>query len=133
MSPLGLKLAKFHFSGPQLATLLVWSCLPACGSSTDHASTNVTRPAEGTGGSFSGNPLPNVQPIRVNGGPNAQTAASVNQLYTDVTICIPGTSNCQTVSDVLVDTGSTGLRLLASEVKLTLPAVKDVTGSPLGE
>jgi hypothetical protein len=37
-----------------------------------------------------------------------------------VTICAPGTSNCATIDHVLVDTGSTGLRLLRSAVPASL-------------
>jgi hypothetical protein len=36
--------------------------------------------------------------------------------YASVTICKPGTSACTTINNVLVDTGSQGLRLLASAV-----------------
>jgi len=74
----------------------------------------------------------NVQPIQVYSGPELANP-NVNVPYTDVTICIPGTSNCQTITDIEVDTGSSGLRLLASEVELTLPAVKDTSGNLLGE
>ncbi|MEO8121809.1 MAG: DUF3443 family protein, partial [Rhodoferax sp.] len=56
----------------------------------------------------------NVLPVRVDAGP-ANTGYNVNRLYTDVTICQPGSSTqCQTIQHVLVDTGSTGLRLLSS-------------------
>ena len=41
----------------------------------------------------------------------------VNGLFTSVTICVPGTSSCQTLDGVLVDSGSSGLRLLASQVR----------------
>src|SRR6185312_8681531 len=44
----------------------------------------------------------------------------------------PGSSNCQTINNVLVDTGSIGLRLLASQVNLQLPQTT-VSGSPLAE
>jgi hypothetical protein len=37
-----------------------------------------------------------------------------NILTTTVTVCIPGTESCSTVPNVQVDTGSTGLRLVAS-------------------
>lgn len=64
---------------------------------------------------------PNVQPLVVNAGP---TGNSVNTLFTSVTICMPGsTSACQVIDHVLVDTGSTGLRLLADVLTLPLPRV----------
>nr|WP_249193126.1 DUF3443 family protein [Burkholderia cenocepacia] len=49
-------------------------------------------------------------------GPNPWNAQNV--LYTSVTICMPGTSNCQTIDNVLVDTGSFGLRLFNSRAKV---------------
>jgi len=66
-------------------------------------------------------PLPqgdNVLPVTVNNGP---VGRNVNRLYATVTICAPGNaSQCQTFDHVLVDTGSTGLRLLATEVRSDL-------------
>jgi hypothetical protein len=41
--------------------------------------------------------------------------------YTTVTICVPGTSTCQTIDHVQVDTGSEGLRILSSVLTLSLP------------
>lgn len=62
-------------------------------------------------------PAPAVQnklAIVVNAGP-ANTGYNFNRLYASVTVCFPGsTTQCQTIDHVLVDTGSTGLRLLAS-------------------
>ncbi len=52
----------------------------------------------------------NVLPIVVDAGP---TGSYVNGAFVTVTVCTPGTSTCQTVDHVLVDTGSIGLRLLA--------------------
>jgi hypothetical protein len=65
---------------------------------------------------------PNVTQILVARGPNG----NVNIPYVSVTVCTPGSSNCKTINNVLLDTGSTGLRLFASQVNaapaLTLPA-----------
>ena len=64
-------------------------------------------------------PASNVVDVVVNGGPDG---TSVNSLYTTVTICVPGsTTQCQTIDNILVDTGSYGLRLLAQVLTLTLP------------
>jgi hypothetical protein len=72
----------------------------------------------------------NVQSISVNGGPAGNYA---NGVFTSVTVCIPSTSNCQTINDILVDTGSYGLRLLSSAgggaLNLTLPT----QSGPIGE
>jgi len=75
-------------------------------------------------------PAQNVQPITVNAGPANNYA---NGLFTSVTICVPGsTSNCQTIDGVLVDTGSSGLRVLSSVLTLTLPQ-QVANGNPVVE
>ncbi|HZD32773.1 MAG TPA: DUF3443 family protein, partial [Candidatus Angelobacter sp.] len=65
----------------------------------------------------------NVAPLIVDGGPQVATSPYINAAFASVTVCTPGTSNCQTVDHVLVDTGSVGLRLLAAPAggELTLP------------
>ncbi len=91
----------------------------------------------GGGGSSSGGgvftPPPvvinNVQPVVVNAGPSNQEA---DVLYTSVTICVPGTSTCQTIPNIQVDTGSSGLRLLNSQVTLVLPNSTDISGNVIG-
>jgi hypothetical protein len=68
-----------------------------------------------------------VQPITV-----AKIATGTrNMLQTSVTICVPGTSTCQTIDNIQVDTGSQGLRILASALAptLVLPSVTASTGS----
>jgi len=84
----------------------------------------------GGGGSSPGGgaAVDNVQPIQVSFGPADNL---VNGLYTSVTICAPGTSNCQTIDGVQVDTGSVGLRLLASRVTVALPRMSDGAGNAL--
>ena len=39
-----------------------------------------------------------------------------NRMTLDVELCHPGTDNCQTIHDVMVDTGSTGLRIQARAI-----------------
>jgi hypothetical protein len=78
----------------------------------------------------------NVAPIVIDGGPTG--SGHVNVPFTTVTVCVPGTSDCQTIDHVLVDTGSVGLRLLASAAggQLTLalpPYVPQSTGQALAE
>jgi Protein of unknown function (DUF3443) len=82
------------------------------------------------GGDTIGSPGPNVQAIAVNTGPAGDY---VNGLFTSVTICVPGSSSCQTIDGVLVDTGSVGLRLVASVVTLPLPQQPSPGGAPLIE
>ena len=76
----------------------------------------------------------NVQPVVMDYGPtvNGQFVGFNNTLYTTVIICVPGTSTCQSIDHVLVDTGSTGLRIPASLVTLSLPYVTDASNNPIG-
>ena len=75
----------------------------------------------------------NVQPITVNAGPANDYA---NGVFTSITVCVPSSSNCQTIDGVLVDTGSYGLRLLSSAgggaLTLSLPQ-QSASGNPVGE
>jgi hypothetical protein len=90
---------------------------PASGqSSTGVPSTTVTQST-----------TPNVQPITV--GPIVTNTR--NMLQTSVTICVPGTTTCQTIDNIQVDTGSQGLRILDSVLSpaVALPAVSTSSGS----
>jgi hypothetical protein len=92
------------------------------------------------GGGTSGAPAPAVVPtgpnehrVYVDAGP-VGTGYNANRLYTDVTICQPGNpANCQTIAHVLVDTGSTGLRILSNLLNpaLGLRAISAPGGQPL--
>ena len=93
--------------------------LAGCGGSSSNSSSS-------TGGTQ----VNNTQPLEVNLGPANNTT---NGLFTDVTICVPGTGTCQTIPNVLVDTGSEGLRLVSSEVTLSLPAITDNSSNGLQE
>jgi hypothetical protein len=76
-------------------------------------------------------PSSNVASVVVNGGPAGN---SVNTLFTTVTVCVPGsTTQCQTIDNILVDTGSYGLRLLAPAVSLSLKVVAAAGGNSLVE
>ena len=58
---------------------------------------------------------------------------TINELCASVTICQPGTNNCQTISDVLVDVGSVGLRVFGSRLSVPLTQTVDAQGRALGE
>lgn len=88
----------------------------------------TTTPPSSTTGST---PTPVSNQMSVTVGPNAWSAQNV--LYTSVTICVPGTSSCQTINNVLVDTGSFGLRLFNSQVALPLQKVSATAGGTLTE
>ena len=88
----------------------------------------------GGGGSSSSPPPPpppvnNTQPVQVNFGPANN---DIDVAFTSVTICAPGSSSCQTIPNIEIDTGSIGLRLIASQVSLALPQISDGHGSRLG-
>jgi len=90
----------------------------------------------GGGGGGGGSSLPvasNAISVTVDTGP-AGTGYNVNRLYTTVKICQSGSSTqCQTIDHVLVDTGSTGLRLLSSVLApdLNLSRLTGSGGFPL--
>ena len=97
----------------------------SCGGGSAH-NNETTTPIVTTGN--------NVQAVTVNSGPTANYA---NGIFTSVTVCVPSTSNCQTISGILVDTGSYGLRLLSSAgggaLTLSLPQQNAADGNPVGE
>jgi len=95
----------------------------ACGGGS-HSGTQNTIVTSGT----------NVAPVSVNLGPAASDGfPSVNAAFVSVTVCVPGTSNCKTIDNVLVDTGSSGLRILSSEFSLPLPQQNASDGNPVYE
>lgn len=74
-------------------------------------------------------------PITVDAGPAA--VRTIDIPFVSVTICAPGTSVCQTIDHVLVDTGASGLRIMASVLNSSmlaaLPAVTSSGGDAVGE
>jgi len=84
--------------------------------------------ASSSGGS--GSSVSNSLAIAVNAG---AASDKVNIPQVSVTICVPGTKNCQMITNVLVDTGSNGLRLLETQVTIPLLTATDSANNPLGE
>ncbi|WP_153099771.1 DUF3443 domain-containing protein [Paraburkholderia hayleyella] len=66
--------------------------------------------------------IPNVQPISVTTMPGLVR----NMLTTSVTLCVPGTSECATIDNIQVDTGSQGLRILNSALPASLQALPSI-------
>lgn len=99
-------------------------CAAGCGGGPNHSSSTTTTTT--TSGA-------NVLPLSVDGGPTAKQAGGSiyeNAAFATVTVCVPGTSNCTTIDNLLVDTGSVGLRVFDSEVSsLGLPALNASNGS----
>jgi Protein of unknown function (DUF3443) len=88
----------------------------------------------GSSGSTTSTSDTNVQTITVNGGPTSLSYyPQYNTAFTSVKICVPGTSTCQTIDNVMVDTGSVGLRLLSSALTLTLSTETTSSGNQIGE
>jgi hypothetical protein len=50
------------------------------------------------------------------------TGGGVNQVFGRVTVCIPGTSTCQQIGGLVIDTGSFGLRIFSQAFKFLLPS-----------
>jgi hypothetical protein len=67
-------------------------------------------------GSSSSSMPQNMVPLALNAGP---TNDAFNIAFATVTVCPPGGSNCQSIGGIMVDTGSTGLRIVSSA--LTVP------------
>jgi hypothetical protein len=86
------------------------------------SSTLGSSPAAGT--TVPQSTTPNVQPIAVTSAPGLTR----NMLTTSVTVCQPGTSNCTTIDNIQVDTGSQGLRILASALPASLALTAQASG-----
>jgi len=73
---------------------------------------------------------PNVETITVDMGPSGVSA--VNTAYVSIQICVPNNpAICQTIDHIEVDTGSTGLRILAGALNLTnVPLPQETNGTP---
>ena len=100
---------------------VLWICCAlgtGCGGSGGSKSNLIT-----TSGS-------NVAPLSVNSGP---TGNDVNEAFVSVTICVPNTSTCQTIPNVLVDTGSPGLRIISSQLSVSLPQQMGSNSQPVAE
>ena len=112
-------------ASPLNAIALVMSCVTllfglGCGGSGGSSSQHTTITTTGS----------NVQPITVNAGPDGNYT---NGAFTSVTVCVPGSSTCQTIDDVLVDTGSSGLRILSSVLTIALAQQKASDGNSIVE
>lgn len=77
----------------------------------------------------------NVVPISVNGSLCSSSTSSgyINKACVSVTVCSPDGSACQTVNDILLDTGSYGLRIFKQALSgLSLTQVASGSGSLAG-
>lgn len=76
-------------------------------------------------------PVANAAAVTVDAG----VSGVPNMPFVSVTVCAPGTTQCQTIDHVLVDTGSWGLRVFASQLpaSVALPQETTATGDALAE
>jgi hypothetical protein len=116
----------------RIAALTSIAALAACGGGGGGSSSSSS---SGGGGSTPPPPTQaaNVLTVQVGPGPDA-SEPDINTLFTSVTVCVPGsTTQCQTIDNIQVDTGSYGLRLISSAVTLTLPVETIGAGNTLVE
>ncbi len=74
----------------------------------------------------------NVVPLIVDHGPLQNSPTNVS--YITLTVCIPGSNSCKTIDHILVDSGSSGLRLISSTLNgLNLPLEPGPNNSQLDE
>jgi hypothetical protein len=107
-----------------LIFLLILSLAAGCGSGgpgTTSRGGGGTPPPPSSAGD-------NVLSITVNGS-LCSSNSYLNKPCLSVTICSPGTSTCQTINDILLDTGSSGLRIFKSVLSVTLSQVASGSGS----
>ena len=103
------------------ATLFAALCTAACSGGSNAPTFDVV-------------PGDNVVALSVDGIHCGSGAPSyVNQPCVSVTICEPGTSSCQTIDDVLLDTGSVGLRVFKQVLAVSLPLASSPGGGSLAE
>jgi hypothetical protein len=99
-----------------LAIGILLSLISACGgggsggSNNNATADNSTTPQNYVSQNVASNAI-SFEIQKIPGGGN------VNTPYVSVDICQPGSSNCQTISNILLDTGSTGLRIFASNLE----------------
>ena len=110
---------------PGVVALVLAVFATACGSSSSSGT---------SGGGQSGIPQ-GMNVLAVTVGGTTLCTSLVNQPCVSITLCIPGTATCQTVSDIVIDTGSVGLRVFKSAltVDLSQHIEKDVQGNQIGE
>lgn len=125
ISPTGL------LTAPKVTTNLLVTVTATSTQNTNVAGTATVSVNPASAGS-------NVAPITVDAGPANLGYVSTNVAFVTVTVCVPGTTNCQNIDHVMVDTGSFGLRLMSSasggEVSSSLlPQENDSNGNPLDE
>jgi len=107
---------------------LVFALVIGCGNGGSTSSSNAS-PTTPVSNGPSGN---NVLSITVNGSLCSTTTSAnyINKPCVSVTVCTPGTTTCVTINDILLDTGSYGLRIFKSALTgVTLSQITSGSGS----
>jgi hypothetical protein len=121
-----------------LAVLSVSVFLAACGGGGSDSGSSSSSSSSSSGSTST----PNAQPIAATAsntvsitvGPGAQNFVNIPNV--SVTVCAPGTSTCQTIDNIQLDTGSYGLRLAsdaAAQILGSLPVNTSTSGGQLAE
>lgn len=122
----------------KLSFVLLWlalGMLASCGggdsSSTHYSGGNLNSQGQSPAVSLPFTQAANNLPLVVDSGvQNGFGFPVANTLFASVKVCEPGGGSCVTVDHVLVDTGSVGLRIIASKLSaLALPALAPVSSS----
>ena len=119
-SPLSAVLRPLRSAAVVGAALLLTACGGGGSAPTTSANGTTTTPPTPTA-STPATPG-NVVAVSIRQLETNTTTLTANSPYVAVTICDAG-NNCQTIPDVMVDTGSAGLRLYADKVNLNLPTI----------
>lgn len=96
-----------------LLALFTLVLISACGGGSSNLAASGPTGSTG-GGQTIASPAANVATLVVDSGPTGVSGGSVNVPFVSVTVCAPGTSICQTIDHIQVDTGSYGLRIISS-------------------
>ncbi|MDM0113668.1 DUF3443 domain-containing protein [Variovorax sp. J22R133] len=125
---------KTFASALRLAAILCALALASCGGGGGGNSSG--------GGTPSGPPSASLGPaqgvnealITVGNGPDGPNT-KINVPFVSVQVCAPGGGACQTIDHVILDTGSTGLRIVASALnnRKALKQSLDATNRPFAE
>lgn len=118
MTPQFLSRAK---AAPFVLTVISVLVLSSCGGASKTTTTTPTPAAS------------NTVAVTIGFGPNGEAGGYVNGIFTNITVCQHATSNCATIDNVLVDTGSVGLRILPSSLGSVALSPISADGNPLEE
>ncbi|XAH21582.1 DUF3443 domain-containing protein [Xylophilus sp. GW821-FHT01B05] len=131
-----------HLVAALAATVLLAGCggggdsSSATSSSSLGTGTSTSSTSSTTATATTTSAASNVLAIKIDNGPSGITNRVANIPYVSLTICPPGSSSgCQVIDHVIVDTGSYGLRLMASVLNNLsgLPLQQNTAGNAYAE